>query len=111
MLIPGRGRASLDLRIKAVILWRRGCELPGFSQGFRRPIRASYAILFRQGGLVLGARLFAASRRRVLCSCVVGSMASGSDAPKQYGITKPLSLLGPVEADLQRTEELEKVCN
>ncbi|AQK82549.1 hypothetical protein Zm00014a_024152 [Zea mays] len=35
-------------------------------------------------------------------------MASGSDAPKQYGITKPLSLLGPVEADLQRTEELEK---
>lgn len=60
---------------------------------------------------MLGARLFAASRRRVLCSSVVGSMASGSDAPKQYGITKPLSLLGPVEADLQRTEELEKVCN
>lgn len=36
-------------------------------------------------------------------------MAGGSDAPKQYGITKPLSLLGPVEADLQRTAELEKV--
>jgi len=35
-------------------------------------------------------------------------MASGSDPPKQYGITKPLSLLGPVEADLQRTAELEK---
>ncbi|CAL5038994.1 unnamed protein product [Urochloa decumbens] len=35
-------------------------------------------------------------------------MAGGSDAPKQYGITKPLSLLGPVEADLQRTAELEK---
>jgi hypothetical protein len=38
-------------------------------------------------------------------------MAGGSGAPKQYGITKPLSLLGPVEADLQRTSELEKVCN
>ncbi|XP_066379002.1 nuclear poly(A) polymerase 4-like isoform X2 [Miscanthus floridulus] len=35
-------------------------------------------------------------------------MASGSDPPKQYGITKPLSKLGPVEADLQRTAELEK---
>ncbi|RLN12821.1 nuclear poly(A) polymerase 4-like isoform X1 [Panicum miliaceum] len=35
-------------------------------------------------------------------------MAGGADAPKQYGITKPLSLLGPVEADLQRTAELEK---
>ncbi|CAN6194834.1 unnamed protein product [Urochloa humidicola] len=35
-------------------------------------------------------------------------MAGGSGAPKQYGITKPLSLLGPVEADLQRTAELEK---
>ncbi|XP_066369591.1 nuclear poly(A) polymerase 4-like isoform X3 [Miscanthus floridulus] len=35
-------------------------------------------------------------------------MASGSDPPKQYGITKPLSLLGPVEADLQRTADLEK---
>ncbi|CAN6207483.1 unnamed protein product [Urochloa humidicola] len=35
-------------------------------------------------------------------------MAGGTDAPKQYGITKPLSLLGPVEADLQRTAELEK---
>jgi poly(A) polymerase len=35
-------------------------------------------------------------------------MAGGADAPKQYGITKPLSLLGPVEADLQRTGELEK---
>ncbi|CAN6221071.1 unnamed protein product [Urochloa humidicola] len=35
-------------------------------------------------------------------------MAGGSGAPKQYGITKPLSLLGPVDADLQRTAELEK---
>ncbi|XP_039845312.1 nuclear poly(A) polymerase 4-like isoform X1 [Panicum virgatum] len=35
-------------------------------------------------------------------------MADGADAPRQYGITKPLSLLGPVEADLQRTAELEK---
>nr|CAB3470680.1 unnamed protein product [Digitaria exilis] len=35
-------------------------------------------------------------------------MAGGSEGPKQYGITKPLSLLGPVEADLQRTAELEK---
>ncbi|KAJ1259559.1 hypothetical protein BS78_10G165600 [Paspalum vaginatum] len=35
-------------------------------------------------------------------------MAGGADPPKQYGITKPLSLLGPVDADLQRTAELEK---
>lgn len=48
---------------------------------------------------------------RIFCSLAVGSMASGSDPPKQYGITKPLSLLGPVEADLQRTAELEKVCD
>jgi len=41
-------------------------------------------------------------------SCVFGPMADGADAPKQFGITKPLSLLGPVEADLQRTAELEK---
>jgi len=44
-------------------------------------------------------------------SCVFGPMADGADAPKQFGITKPLSLLGPVEADLQRTAELEKVRN
>ncbi|GJM98176.1 hypothetical protein PR202_ga15161 [Eleusine coracana subsp. coracana] len=35
-------------------------------------------------------------------------MAAGSNPTKQYGITKPLSLLGPVEADLQRTAELER---
>uniref|UniRef100_A0A0A9EWX4 polynucleotide adenylyltransferase n=1 Tax=Arundo donax TaxID=35708 RepID=A0A0A9EWX4_ARUDO len=35
-------------------------------------------------------------------------MAGGSNPPKQYGITKPISLLGPVDADLQRTAELEK---
>jgi poly(A) polymerase len=35
--------------------------------------------------------------------------AGGSNPSKQYGITKPLSLLGPVEADLQRTAELERV--
>lgn len=29
--------------------------------------------------------------------------------PKQYGLTKPLSLSGPSEADLQRNAELEKV--
>ncbi|XP_060219034.1 nuclear poly(A) polymerase 4-like isoform X1 [Lycium barbarum] len=27
---------------------------------------------------------------------------------KQYGVTKPLSLAGPMEADIQRTKELEK---
>lgn len=53
----------------------------------------------------------AAGLGRVLCSRAVDSMASSSDPPKQYGITKPLSLLGPVEADLQRTAELEKVRN
>lgn len=29
--------------------------------------------------------------------------------PKEYGVTKPLSLAGPMEADIQRTKELEKV--
>ncbi|XP_062178935.1 nuclear poly(A) polymerase 4-like isoform X2 [Phragmites australis] len=33
---------------------------------------------------------------------------AGSNPPKQYGITKPISLLGPAEADLHRTAELEK---
>lgn len=71
-------------------------------RGFRRPIRANYAICsFRASSCW----------ERILCSLAVGSMASGSDPPKQYGITKPLSLLGPVEADLQRTAELEKVCD
>uniref|UniRef100_A0A0V0IDC1 polynucleotide adenylyltransferase n=1 Tax=Solanum chacoense TaxID=4108 RepID=A0A0V0IDC1_SOLCH len=28
--------------------------------------------------------------------------------PKEYGVTKPLSLAGPMEADIQRTKELEK---
>jgi poly(A) polymerase len=37
---------------------------------------------------------------------------SGSPAPaaKQYGVTKPLSVAGPTEADRQRSRELEKVC-
>lgn len=37
---------------------------------------------------------------------------SGSPAPaaKQYGITKPISVSGPTEADRQRSRELEKVC-
>ncbi|XP_010915376.1 nuclear poly(A) polymerase 4 isoform X3 [Elaeis guineensis] len=29
-------------------------------------------------------------------------------APRQYGITKPISTAGPTEADIQRTKELEK---
>ncbi|KAL6841687.1 hypothetical protein ACP4OV_028516 [Aristida adscensionis] len=33
---------------------------------------------------------------------------AGSNPPQQFGITKPISLLGPVEADLLRTAELEK---
>nr|GMC53831.1 nuclear poly(A) polymerase 4-like isoform X2 [Ipomoea batatas] len=28
--------------------------------------------------------------------------------PKQYGVTKPLSLSGPTDADIRRTKELEK---
>lgn len=37
---------------------------------------------------------------------------SGSPAPaaKQYGVTKPISVAGPTEADRQRSRELEKVC-
>lgn len=30
-------------------------------------------------------------------------------ATKQYGVTKPISTAGPVDADIQRTLELEKV--
>lgn len=28
---------------------------------------------------------------------------------RQYGVTKPISLAGPTEADIQRSAELEKV--
>ncbi|CAK9159360.1 unnamed protein product, partial [Ilex paraguariensis] len=28
--------------------------------------------------------------------------------PKQYGVTKPISLAGPTEADIQRSRKLEK---
>ncbi|KAL8458392.1 hypothetical protein ACS0TY_036056 [Phlomoides rotata] len=34
--------------------------------------------------------------------------AENKQAPKQWGVTKPLSLAGPTEADIQRTRELEK---
>jgi poly(A) polymerase len=36
---------------------------------------------------------------------------NGSSPPtaKKYGITKPISLAGPTDADLQRNMELEKV--
>lgn len=47
-----------------------------------------------------------------LVSVMVSSESlSGSAAPspKQYGVTKPLSLAGATEADLQRNAELEKV--
>lgn len=40
---------------------------------------------------------------------MVGSEGLGV-APKHRGVTKPLSLAGPSEADLIRTKELEKVC-
>lgn len=30
--------------------------------------------------------------------------------PKQWGVAKPLSLAGPIDADIQRSKELEKVC-
>ncbi|XP_015694152.1 nuclear poly(A) polymerase 4 isoform X3 [Oryza brachyantha] len=33
---------------------------------------------------------------------------AAAEPPKQYGITKPISLAGPAEADLQKTAELEK---
>ena len=29
--------------------------------------------------------------------------------PKQYGVTKPISMAGPTQIDIQRTLELEKV--
>jgi len=34
---------------------------------------------------------------------------SSSPLPKSYGITKPISLAGPTEADHLRNAELEKV--
>lgn len=36
--------------------------------------------------------------------------AEKKQPPKQWGVTKPLSLAGPVDADIQRNKELEKVC-
>ncbi|KDP40853.1 hypothetical protein JCGZ_24852 [Jatropha curcas] len=35
--------------------------------------------------------------------------SSAARPPKQFGVTKPLSMAGPTEADLQRTRELEKL--
>lgn len=35
--------------------------------------------------------------------------AEKKQPPKQWGITKPLSLAGPSDMDIQRTKELEKV--
>ncbi|XWS17681.1 hypothetical protein CRYUN_Cryun33cG0088300 [Craigia yunnanensis] len=37
-----------------------------------------------------------------------GSLPHQSQPPKKYGITKPISLAGPNEADIQRNTELEK---
>lgn len=36
--------------------------------------------------------------------------AEKKQPPKQWGVTKPLSLAGPSDADIQRNRELEKVC-
>ncbi|XP_021654661.1 nuclear poly(A) polymerase 4 isoform X2 [Hevea brasiliensis] len=33
---------------------------------------------------------------------------NSSQPPKQYGVTKPISMLGPTDADMQRSRELEK---
>lgn len=41
-------------------------------------------------------------------SAGVSSPAQG--ATKQYGVTQPISMAGPTEADSQRTLQLEKVC-
>ena len=45
---------------------------------------------------------------------MVSSKGLGDSPPrqpvKQYGVTKPISLSGPTEADIQRSLELEKVC-
>ncbi|KAH9665668.1 nuclear poly(A) polymerase 4 [Citrus sinensis] len=34
---------------------------------------------------------------------------SSPPPPKQYGVTKPISMAGPTEADIQRNRELEKI--
>ncbi|KAL5822703.1 hypothetical protein ACOSQ4_020603 [Xanthoceras sorbifolium] len=39
---------------------------------------------------------------------VSSERTSASPPPKQYGVTKPISVAGPAEVDLQRTRELEK---
>lgn len=36
--------------------------------------------------------------------------AEKKQPPKQWGVAKPLSLAGPIDADIQRNRELEKVC-
>lgn len=36
-------------------------------------------------------------------------VTSNQAVPKCYGVTKPISLAGPCDADVQRSKELEKV--
>lgn len=43
----------------------------------------------------------------------MGSSEGGNvtnQAPRHYGVTKPISIAGPSDVDLQRSVELEKVC-
>lgn len=40
----------------------------------------------------------------------MGSGGLPAAEPKQYGVTKPISIAGPACADAHRSSELEKVC-
>ena len=49
----------------------------------------------------------------LFCVGMVSSKGLGDSPPrqsvKQYGVTKPISVAGPTEVDIQRSLELEKV--
>jgi len=89
---------------KSAILWRRARV---FAAGFPAP-DPRRLLSWPPLGVWGDCSVAASPEEGFERSCVFGPMADGADAPKQFGITKPLSLLGPVEADLQRTAELEK---
>lgn len=75
-----------------------------------------FGVSFRRLGRFLarlGFRLFAFDSSQMVSSEGLGAspppaMATTATAAKQFGVTKPISVLGPTEVDVQRSMELEK---
>ncbi|KAL5999649.1 hypothetical protein ACLOJK_037934 [Asimina triloba] len=74
-------------------------------------VRAFFVLLLRSLSLI-SFRLASVNAARRNCRMVSSEEFGGSPPPplaaKQYGVTKPISMAGPTDADLQRTLELEK---